>query len=289
MRPSEIIGRFAALALVAGAATGYAADAAAGTPERVVSMNLCTDQLAMMLAAEGQLYSISDIAQDPLMSPMVEEARAYRVNHGLAEEIYLMQPDLVLAGQYTNLATVEMLRRLGIPVAIFDTTRGLDQVAARIAKMGSVLGREDAAQTMIDEFESRLTELRAGDGPRPEAVLYYANGYTLGGQTLAGDILEAAGFENAALRAGYASGARMPLEVLAALDPDIVITAQKYPGASRSEAILQHPVVKELRGANGTAAMTDSDWVCGTPFVLRAIEELAQARNALGPLKGTDE
>ena len=46
-------------------------------PLRVVSMNLCTDQLAMMLADEGQLISVSDIAIDPNMSPMAEAARAY--------------------------------------------------------------------------------------------------------------------------------------------------------------------------------------------------------------------
>ncbi|MGA0716208.1 MAG: ABC transporter substrate-binding protein, partial [Gemmobacter sp.] len=33
--------------------------AAAAPPGRVVSINLCTDQLAMMLAAPGQLVSVS--------------------------------------------------------------------------------------------------------------------------------------------------------------------------------------------------------------------------------------
>ncbi|WP_259400229.1 ABC transporter substrate-binding protein [Roseovarius sp. SCSIO 43702] len=278
MRPSDIITQVAALILAIGAAQAAQSDA---PPERVVSMNLCTDQLAMMLAGEGQLLSVSDIAHDPLVSPMVEEARAYRVNHGLAEEIYLMRPDLVLAGQYTNAATVDMLRRLGVRVEIFKTAQALDEVPERIRQMGAALGREDAAETLIADFEARLALLRATEGPRPEAVLYYANGYTLGGQTLAGDVLEAAGFENAAVRAGYASGARMPLEVLATLQPDIVITSRKYPGASRSEDILNHPVVQRMREDTGAAAMTDGDWVCGTPFVLRAIEELAEVRRAL--------
>ena len=33
-----------------------------GAPARVVSMNLCTDQVAMMLAAPGQLVSISHVS-----------------------------------------------------------------------------------------------------------------------------------------------------------------------------------------------------------------------------------
>ena len=43
-------------------------------PERVVSMNLCTDQLAMLLAGPGQLASVTYIATHPRASAMAEEA-----------------------------------------------------------------------------------------------------------------------------------------------------------------------------------------------------------------------
>ena len=45
-------------------------------PGRVVSMNLCTGQLAMMLAAPGQLHSGTYLAIDPRASAMAEEAEA---------------------------------------------------------------------------------------------------------------------------------------------------------------------------------------------------------------------
>lgn len=60
---------------------------------------------------------------------------------------------------------------------------------------------------------------------RPRTVLYYANGYTVGDKTLAGQILLAAGFTNAASDTGYASGRKLPLEVLAVTDPEMVIPA----------------------------------------------------------------
>ena len=80
--------RPAALVLWAGAAV-------AAPPERVVSMNLCTDQLAMMLAAPGQLVSVSHLASEVQSSSMVEEARAYPMNRGQVEQVFLMRPDLV--------------------------------------------------------------------------------------------------------------------------------------------------------------------------------------------------
>lgn len=66
--------------------------AAAQPPARVVSMNLCTDQLAMLIAAPGQLVSVSHVARDPVSSALAEQAQAYPVNHGSAEEIFLLAP-----------------------------------------------------------------------------------------------------------------------------------------------------------------------------------------------------
>lgn len=271
----------AALLSLGQAAALAAQDASGATPSRVVSMNICTDQLAMLLAAPGQLLSVSHIAVDPRMSAMVEEARAYRINRGRAEDIYLLQPDLVLAGSFTTPATVELLRRLGIPVVVFEPASGLDEVRDHIRQMGEALGRHSAAEALIADFDARLAALQETVEERPDAVLYYANGYTSGDRTLAGQILLAAGFDNAAAAAGFASGGILPLEVLVMVAPDALITARPYPGASRSEEILDHPVVRRLGADGARGAFTDSDWVCGTPFVLRAIAELGALRREI--------
>ncbi len=264
-----------AIGLLAGTALpGLAED----VPRRVVSMNLCTDQLAMLLADEGQLISISDLALDPRSSAMVDEAAAYPVNNGLAEEIYLMRPDLVLAGRYSALATVDMLRRLGIRVEQFDPATSLDQVTERMSRMGKLLGREDVAADQIARFDQRLASFRDGISPRPRAALYFANGYTSGDQTLAGDILSAAGIINIAAELGLVSGGVIPLESLAMAAPDTVVTGQPYPGASRSEEILSHPVVGALQAGRPSTSMNAQDWLCGTPYVLRAIDQMAGLR-----------
>uniref|UniRef100_UPI003B527B43 ABC transporter substrate-binding protein n=1 Tax=Roseovarius indicus TaxID=540747 RepID=UPI003B527B43 len=255
--------------------------ARAEAPARVVSINLCTDQLAMMLAGDGQLHSVSHIATDRRVSAMADKAAGYVANHGLAEEIYLMRPDLVVAGPYAAQATTAMLQRLGIPVAVIPAATSLDDIPDRIRRMGEVLHREAAAKDMAAAFETRLAAVRAEVAARPSAVLYYANGYTSGATALAGQILLAAGFENAAERAGYGAGTKLPLEMLAMIDPDVVITSQAYPGASRSEEMMDHPAVRAFRESGAGAAMTGPDWVCGTPHVLDAIDRLAGARREI--------
>ena len=65
------------------------------------------------------------------------------------------------------------------------------------------------------------------------------------------------------------------------LQPEALITGHRYPAASRSEEILDHPVVADLRQTVPSGAITDSDWVCGTPYVLRAIAALGATRRTV--------
>lgn len=268
-------------ALALAAALMLAPPAAAEMPRRVVSINLCTDQLAMLLAAPGQLVSVSNLARDPLASAMAERAAAYPENHGLAEEVFSLRPDLVLAGTFTSPATTGLLRRLGVPVETFAPASDMAAVRAEILAMGTALGRDEAARAMVAQFDADLAALRADPATGPRAALYYANSYSLGDKTLSGQILAAAGFRNVSAEAGLSIGGTLPLEVLIMAHPDLVISGQRYPGASRSEEVLDHPALAALGTASARAAMADRDWICGTPYVLRAVRALRAARDGL--------
>lgn len=248
--------------------------AAAGPPQRVVSLNLCTDQLAMMLAAPGQLISVTHLAADPMMSVMADQAAGFHINHARAEEIHALSPDLVLAVSWTPRHTVSMLRRLGIEVREMPLAERLEEIPANIAQIGEWLGREDAAAALIAQFEAGLAALAPDNPARPRAVLHYASNYTSGPGTMAHQILTRAGFANIAEEAGIAGGGTLPMEQIIMLAPELLIQGQRYPGASRAEAVMDHPAMAALRqGRSGT--ISDAEWVCGTPHVLRALARLA--------------
>lgn len=242
-------------------------------------MNLCTDQLAMLLAAPGQLVSVSHLASDPLSSSMVAEAAAYPANRGGAEQIFLMHPDLVLAGTYTSLASVNLLRDLGVTVVQVPPITALAEIPGQIRTIGAALGREAEAEALVAEFQAGLAALATELPPR-RAALYYPNGYTVGEGTLADDVLRHAGFDNIGAQAGLTGGGTLPLERLVMAAPEMIVTSTKYPGASRSEDILDHPALLDLRAAAGIAT-SDADWVCGTPHILRALAGMRAAREAL--------
>ena len=253
--------------------------AGAEPPARVVSMNLCTDQLAMALAAPGQLVSVSHIARDPRASAMAEEAMGYPLNHGRAEEIYLLHPDLVLAGGFGGPA-VAMLHRLGVPVVEVAPPTSLAQARDAIAQVGAALGQQQKAAAMIADFDARLAALRRPAGAdAPLAATWAANGYSAGGETLAADILRTAGFDLVADRLGMEDSGNIPLEVMVMADPDLIVTGTPYPGASRAEELMDHPALDSLDGR--MLRVPDALWTCALPRSLEALAMLAAEAEAL--------
>ncbi len=268
---SEVVSALPLALAVAGAA-------AADPPQRVVSINLCTDQLAMLLAADGQLLSVSRLARDPRSSAMAEAAAAWPVNSGRAEEVYLQAPDLVLAGSFTTPATVEMLRRLGIGVELFPPAHSLTDVGAQLRRMGAVLGRPAEGDAMAARFEAALQALTV-EGAEARAALFQANGWSAGRHSLPGEVLAAAGFANVAAELGMDTGGFLPLEALVMAAPDLIVSGQPWPGASRAEEMTGHPAL--VATASSGVALTDRDWVCGLPHVLNAVEAMLDARHRL--------
>ena len=244
-----------------------------------MSINLCTDQLALDLAAPGQLISVSRLSHDPGSSTAWKTARELPANGSGAEEIYLLRPDLVLAGTFTAPATIEMLEGLGIRVEQFAPANALADVPARLRQMGEALGREAAAEAEIARFEAELAALSTPPPRRPRAALTYVNSYSSGDKTLAGDILRTAGFRNVAVEAGLTSVGVLPLEHLILLAPEVIITGRNYPGAARAEDNLTHPALRALSGSYFAGEITDRDWICGTPQVLNAVRDMVALRD----------
>lgn len=263
-----------------GAGADRPGPAGASAPERVVSINLCTDQLAMLLAAPGQLVSVSRWASRPGASNMVAAAAGLRANDGGAEEVWLMKPDLVLAGSFNDAATLALLRRLGLRVAVFEPASSLDDVPDRLRRVGRLLGREAEAERVVAGFEAAraAAAARAAGLRRLPAAYHYPNGYTSGAGTLAAEVMAAARLENAAADLGLSGVAPLPLEALVMLEPFLIRTRSLADTRrGRAYETARHPALERL-AALGGATVEERRQVCGTPFVTLAVEALLDAR-----------
>lgn len=251
---------------------------------RVVSVNLCTDQLVMLLADPEQVLSLSKLSDDPRSSAMAEDAKAYAKNGGLAEEIAVSMPDIVVAGSFTDPSLIDMLRTIDIEVVQFPLTTSLDEIPSQIRKMGEVLDRIDAAENLAVDVEDRLAQFENLKGDAPLAAFFFPNGFALGAGTLSHSILTAGGARNLSIDLGFTGNGRVSLEEIVLNEPDFLIGAPPYSGFSQSEAMTQHPVL------DGFPVLYSSpEWVCGTPPALRAVDQVKAMVRSIWRLESNEQ
>ena len=268
----------ALIAALAGAGAAQAADAA-GKPRRIVSINMCMDELVLRLADRDAIASVTWLSQDPRNANMADAARGLPANNGLAEEALTYHPDLVLAGPFTERSTVALLNEVGAPLVEFDVPETFDDVRRQIREVAAVLGETERGEALVAEIDRRLAGISL-DPSRPplRAIILRPNGFTVGPGSLVDEILRRAGMAN--LAAGLDIGAyqQIPLERLALLDADVLIVDSEIVGApSLATEALDHPIVAELSHSMKVVSLPSRLWTCAGPALVDAIQRLVDA------------
>lgn len=281
MNLPPVLRRLSGACLLAIALSGAAAPAApAGErPARIVSLNMCTDELVLRLADPARIASVTWLSQDPRNANMAEAAHRIPANHGLAEEVLGFKPDLVVAGDYTTRATVSLLGRVGVGVREFGVPRNLAEMKAQIAEMADALGEPARGQALLAGIEKRLQALAARRVDRPlRAIVLRPSGFTIGRGSLVDEILTRAGLVNIAAELGVESYGQIALETVALGGAEILILNETPDGPpSLAHEILHHPVIDRLGDRLKLVALPSRLWTCAGPSVLDAIELLVRA------------
>jgi iron complex transport system substrate-binding protein len=250
--------------------------ARAEPPQNVVSINLCADQLLVLLADRDVLRSVTFLSSRPSQSFVADRVRDIPPNHGEAEEVLAMQPDLVVAGRFAARPAVRMLRRLGIAVLDLPIPETFDEIRGQIVSLSSVLGVQARGDAMIEEMDRRLANIESPQGPPPRALVLGARGFTSGAETLVDEVLAAAGIQNVASDLGIRGYGKVELEEIVAAKPDVIIFNQPKDGApSLASEVLTHPALHRFDGQ--IIHMDPALWTCGGPYTVGAVEFLAAA------------
>lgn len=260
----------------------------AAVPQRIASLNLCTDQLLLLLVPRARIASVTDWAARPESSYMAQAAIGIPVNHALAEGVLPQQPDLVIAGEYNDTSMLHLLRRLGYRVEIVHVPRNLDEARQFILQFGELVGASGNAQRLIAQMDQNLARLDAdvraiegGDGARPLAAVYAPNGFTPGKDTVMTEILHRAGFRNLAAELGIEGYGQLSLERLLIAAPDVLVfeaTADTAGGGSIAHSYLQHPVLQSLTARIPSATLPPPLSECVGPMTVEAIQRLVTMR-----------
>ena len=256
------------------AACADAATAAAEPLPRVASINLCADQHLLALADPEQILTVSWLAADAEESLMASEARRYTLNYGTAEELLKFAPDVVLAGTYTSPFTRTMLRRLGISVVELEPEASVADIERNVRLVAEIVGQVARGEQLVATLRE---DVRAIEANRPAqklaAVIVRPGGFTVGAGSLADELLTLAGFTNVAAERGLDRWGSLSMEALLRSAPDvIVLTGYRSTHPSLANAVLEHPALGRLGGAQRTVTVHTALWACGLP---RSIEAAA--------------
>lgn len=272
-------------ALSIGLALLTAAAPVTATPARLASINLCGDQLLLLLAERRQIASLSYLAADPAVSALAGEVGDIPLNSGRAEEIVALQPDLVLSGTYQQRTTNGLLRRLGLAVLELPPADSLAQALAQIRAVATAVGVAEKGEALVHALERRIAAARPSPGDRPGdrltgqpgALLLQPNLYASGPDSLAGDLLDQAGYRNLAAERAVGHGAFVTLEDILLARPEILVLETAVgEGASLARHRLDHAA---LRGsAHRRVALEGRLLTCPGPGLAEAVELLAEAR-----------
>ena len=250
----------AASALLLGAAP------AAAAPRRVASLNLCTDELLLMLAAPGQIASVTHLSQQEAETPLWREAGRYPRNDGSLLSVVELRPDLIVTMGGGTRDRLGIAARLGIPTLDLTFAQTLGDVGENIRRLALAIGRPEAGTALLRRMDALI---RSRPPLRVDTI--WLGG---GGRTVSATGLEAQWMLLAGLRQRPLPGDRVSLETLIASPPALLLRSDYRAGQySNGQRWLAHPAARHAARLR-TLPTDGRRWTCMGPLLIEEIERL---------------
>jgi iron complex transport system substrate-binding protein len=249
-------------------AVGGAAEAA---PGRVASLNLCTDELLLMLGDPRQIVSVTHLAQQPAETSLWREARRYRRNDGSLVSVAGLRPDLVLTMGGGARDRGRIAGRLGIRVLDLPYPQSLADIEQSIRSVSIALGRPAPGRAAL----AQIDQLKRSRPPQAADTIWLGGG----GRTVAAGSLAAQWMALGGFRQRAMAGDRVSLEQLLLRPPAVILRSDYRQGQySGEQRWLSHPLARRVRGAR-TISTDGRAWTCMGPLLVSEIKRLKADRH----------
>lgn len=250
-------------------------------PRRIVSFNLCADQLLLALADPRQIAGLSPYAADPSLSVLSAQAGNYPRLGWDTEYVINLSPDLVLVGP-SDRPTRAILDASGLRVFQIDLVSDLAQAEQQIIEVSALVGHPDRGNALIHQLQDAEAKLAASalSPPRTASVLE-RGGYAEGTESLITTMLKTAGLR-APPNAPGGFGGFVSMETLLTDGPDILVL-QDIPreAADQGALFVTHPAVLARYGPNRRIELASRYSLCGGPALLEGLKVLRESLRRL--------
>lgn len=246
---------------------------------KLVSLNLCADQLALELANVGQVLGLSAMSRDPALSFHWKLATAIPTMRATAESALRLAPAVVLVGQHDARYTTAILAKAGIKIHSTGTWNTLEETRAGVLEIAASLQQFERGKELvwdIDRSLQKLTVLRAYVSSRAPSFLILQRRAYAQRESVTAEVLIHAGLRDASDEfALSAAGGFVPLEKLIRARPDYLVVSDLLLSAEdQGQALLLHPAVMQLYPAQKRLLVPDVLAVCSGPATPALIDQI---------------
>jgi iron complex transport system substrate-binding protein len=243
---------------------------------RVVSMNVCTDQLLLTLADPEQIIGLSRFSRDA--SWAVGDISRYPFLSGGAEDVLVIKPDIVVASLFDKRSTRELLKNHGVHVAEFGVPQNLDEAKVQIREMGDIVGHPDRAVREIDRLDAAIARARQMIADKHFSVLPLSRrGWVAGRDSFVSSLLTETGLFNAAGDLGVGTSGFASLEAIVNLKPDFLLVSQAGDHAGDDgQAFLLHPALERFYPPARRIVIPERLTECGGVMLAEALDVLVK-------------
>lgn len=237
--------------------------------EKILSLDLCTDWMLAKYADRSQVLALSPLIHQ---YPVDWIKKDWPTHNGSIEQILVLEPDLVIAGEFNAIILRQRLKELGLNVKVLSLPTNLSEVIDYENQFLALIG--------LPSTVNRNIPISSGDNKvnkKQRLLLLGANGIGTGRNTFEDDLLINAGWNNYLEGNGYIS---LDLEELVIDPPDAILWSASGTH-SLANLFANHPALKKVIAKQRWITTTPWKWRCPGPWTWDLIDNLQSANPSL--------
>lgn len=223
-------------------------------PNRILALSSASDTILLGLVEPNRLVGINTLSTYEEYS--LEAKRAKLVKPAMSsyplEKVIALDPELVIAPDYTSADVIEGLRHMGIPTVVVPTGTTVESVIKNVTDIAHIVGEDEKGQFYEQKIRRELAEMkRLSESIAPEerkSVLFVSSmdGYT-GTDSLFDDMCKYMSIYNAPNLLGLPPRTPFGDERVLAMDPDyIFIPSYKGMDKNLASRYLDNPAFQNM-------------------------------------------
>ena len=139
-------------------------------PQRIISLVPALTEELYLLEIQDRLIANTSYCKRP---PAAEKKE--KIGSGMKvslEKIIYLEPDLVLAKEYSNQKQIKKLRNMGIRVKVFPNAKNFSDICEQFIDLGKIVGKEDKSKQIVLRARDKVSFIRQKikDLPKPNVL-----------------------------------------------------------------------------------------------------------------------